>query len=240
MTSGAYVVAFGGPARFCAERLIASIRRHMPGLPVAVAAVEPLGCEDVFIATPDADVGGRRAKLGIYDMAPREWEMVLYLDADTEVVDSIEPLFNWIERGWDFVICRDVGESLHSFERKNNCREFIETLNTVGSLWAMQYNGGVWAFRRCDATKRLLRRWRREYEVHLQRDQGALVRALWHEPLHMLVLGHTWNNFPKYTKSKHPAINHYPEDARRWRGKLPGRIDGADAWEIVRKWEAAR
>lgn len=239
MTRGAYVVAFGDPARACAVRLITSIRKHMPGLPVCLVGAEPLGREDIFVEAPDADVGGRRAKLGIYDLAPAEWEAVLYLDADTELVDSVEPLFRWVESGWDFVICRDVGDSIHSFQRKNNIEEFRATLRAVGSLWAMQFNGGVWTFHRCAAMERFFGRWREEYEVHLQRDQGALIRALWAEPVRLLLLGHEWNNFPKYTKlTERPAINHYPEDARRWRGKLPGRIDDEKAWQIVRQFEA--
>jgi hypothetical protein len=240
-TRGAYVVAFGDPARACAVRLIASIRRHMPGLPVAVAGETAIGIEDVFVAAPDADVGGRRAKLRAYELAPAEWQSVLYLDADTELVAPIDPLFEWVESGWEFVICRDVGETLHSFQRKNNLRELAELRSRVGSFYAVQLNGGVWAFRRCETMRRFMARWRAEYEVHLQRDQGALIRALWADPVRVLVVEHTWNCFPKYTPHvKQPTINHYPEDARRWRGKLPGRIDGADAWAIVRRWETAQ
>ena len=241
MTRGVYTVAFGEPARACARRLIASIRSQMPGLPVTLVGAERLGMEDVFVAAPDADVGGRRAKLSIWDLAPAEWDRVLYLDADTELVRPIDPLFDWLD-SWDFTICRDVGESLHSYQRRNNLAEFFEVRAKVGSLWACQYNGGVWSFRRSEAAKRFLARWRSEYEVHLQRDQGALVRALWAEPLRVLVLDHTWNCFPKYTPAHLPtaAIRHYPEDARRWRGKLPGRIDDQRAWEIVRKWEGDR
>jgi len=30
---------------------------------------------------------------------------------------------------------------------------------------------------------------------------------------------------------------HYPGDARRWRGMIPGRIDSQEAWRMVRKFE---
>jgi predicted O-methyltransferase YrrM len=234
LTRGVYVVAFGPQARTCALRLIESSKHHMPDIPVALCSSEALGPEDVLIVHPDSDVGGRRAKLLAYDLAPPEWDTVLYLDADTEVVAPVYALFDWCERGWEFVICRDVKETLHSFERKNNLDELKQVQHDVGSLWALQYNGGVWAFRRCDATKRLMDRWRAEWEVHAQRDQGAFVRALHADPVRLLVLGNEWNCFPKYTPNVVTAgINHYPGDARRWVGKLPGRIDSPKAWARV-------
>lgn len=234
MTRGIYVVAFGEEARACALKCITSCKAHMPDVPVALCSSEALGPEDVLIIHPDSDVGGRRAKLRAYEVTPPEWDSVLYLDADTEVVAPVYALFEWVERGWEFVICRDVKETLHSFQRKNNIPELHQVEHEVGSLWGMQYNGGVWAFRRCERTAALMSRWRSEWEVHAQRDQGALVRALHAETPRMLVLGNEWNTFPKYTPNVVTAgINHYPGDARRWVGKLPGRIDSPQAWARV-------
>ena len=240
-TRGIYCVAFGDPARACACRMIRSVKRYMPEVPVALCAAKPIGLEDVFILQPDTDVGGRRAKLRAYELAPAEWQAVLYLDADTELVAPVYPLFEWIEEGWEFVICRDVGETLHSFQRKNNLREFHQVEEVVGTLYALQFNGGVWAMRRCAAVERFMRRWRTEWEVHAQRDQGALVRALYADPLRLLVLGNEWNTFPKYTPTIQTAgIMHYPCEARRWEGKLPGRIDSPAAWAIVRRHQGHR
>lgn len=239
MTRGIYVVAFGTEARKCAERCIASCREHMPSVPVALCSSAPLGPEDVLVCAPDSDVGGRRAKLRAYDLAPQEWESVLYLDADTELVAPVGQLFEWVESGWDFVICRDVGDTCHSFHRKNNEREYAELADALGTLYALQFNGGVWAFRRSDATKAFMGRWLAEWEVHAQRDQGALMRALYADPMRVLVLGNEWNCFPKYTPNiKVPRIMHYPGDARRWVGKLPGRIDSPAAWARVGKRSA--
>jgi hypothetical protein len=239
-TRGIFVVAFGAPARTCAVRLMASIKHHMPGLPIALCAARAIGPEDILIVQPDSDVGGRRAKLMAYELAPAEWQSVLYLDADTEVVAPIDALFEWVEDGWEFVICRDVGETLHSFARKNNLEEFRQTSARIGTLFALQFNGGVWAFRRCAAVRRFMHRWRAEWEIHAQRDQGALIRALYAEPVKLFLVEHTWNCFPKYTPDvRDPAILHYPMEARRWAGKLPGRIDSPAAWSIVHRWEAS-
>jgi hypothetical protein len=239
-TRGIYVVAFGDPARTCALRMMQSAKRHMPDIPIALCASKRIGPEDVLIVQPDSDVGGRRAKLRAYELAPAEWQSVLYLDADTEIVAPVYTLFQWVEDGWEFVICRDVGETLHSFQRKNNLPELAQVEQAVGTLYALQFNGGVWAFKRCEAVKTFMESWRREWEVHAQRDQGALIRALYAHPLRIWVLGNEWNKFPKYTPNVETAgILHYPGDARRWEGKLPGRIDGADAWAIVNKHERA-
>jgi hypothetical protein len=236
MNRGIFCVAFGDPARTCALRLMRSVKKYMPGVPIAVCASKRIGPEDVLCVQPDSDVGARRAKLRAYELAPAEWRSVVYLDADTELVAPIDPLFEWIEDGWEFVICRDVGETLHSFHRKNNGAEFRQVEAAVGTLNAVQFNGGVFAFRRCAAVERFMRRWQAEWEIHAQRDQGALIRALYAEPIRIFVVEHTWNCFPKYTPNvPQPAILHYPMDARRWHGKLPGRIDSREAWAIVKR-----
>jgi hypothetical protein len=212
----------------------------MPDIPIALCASRRIGPEDVLIVQPDSDVGGRRAKLRAYELAPAEWNAVLYLDADTEIVAPVYPFFQWVEDGWELVICRDVGETLHSFQRKNNMGELQQVEQAVGTLYALQFNGGVWAFRRGKATAAFFERWRREWEVHAQRDQGALIRALYANPIKVFVLGNEWNKFPKYTPECETAgVLHYPGDARRWEGKLPGRLDSSAAWDIVRKHERA-
>ena len=238
---GIYCVAFGDPARACAERMMTSAKKHMPDVPICLVGARPMGIEDVFIEQPDSDVGGRRAKLRAYELAPAEWHAVLYLDADTEIVAPVYTLFEWIEDGWDLCITHDVGETLHSFQRKNNLDELAELEKSVGTLNALQFNGGVWAFGRNERVQRFFARFQAEYEVHLQRDQGALIRALHAEPLKVWVLGHEWNTFPKYTANVDTAgILHWPGDARRWDGKLPGRIDSPEAWQIVEQHETKR
>lgn len=232
---GIYCVAFGAPARRCALRLIQSAKRHMPEVPVAFSGSRPLGLEDRFLAQEDTDVGGRRAKLRVYELAPAEWQSVLYLDADTELVAPVEPLFQWVEDGWDLVICRDVKETLHSFRRKTNLDEFRAVEAAVGTLEALQFNGGVFAFRRSPEVERFMARWQAEWEVHAQRDQGALVRALYAEPIRIWVLGNEWNTFPKFTPTvKTAGILHHAMEARRWTGMIPGRIDSPRAWAMVR------
>lgn len=237
---GIYCVAFGEPARHCAARLIRSAKRHLPEIPIALCAAAPIGGEDVFIQQPDSDVGGRRAKLKAYELAPAEWQAVLYLDADTEVVGDIRFYFQLIEDGWEFAICKDphLMDTMHAFRRSNNLAEITETEEEIHTLHTLQYNGGVWAFGRNERVAAFFKRWQMEWERHAQRDQGALIRAMYTDPLKVYLLGNEWNTFEKYSRGIETAgLMHYPGAARRWKGQIPGRIDSQAAWQMAERYE---
>jgi hypothetical protein len=241
-TRGIYCVAFGDPARTCALRMMETAKQRMPEIPIALCSDRKIGPEDVLIdSVPDSDIGGRRAKLRAYELSPAEWEAVLYLDADTEVVGDIRFYFELIEDGWEFVICKDphLMDTMHSFRRKTNLQELHETAEQIHTMHTLQYNGGVWAFGRNERVARFFTRWLAEWEKHAQRDQGALIRAMYTEPLRVYLLGNEWNTFPKYTKGIETAgLMHYPGRARRWKGQIPGRIDSDVAWRAVERFQA--
>ena len=243
-TRGIYCVAFGDPARACAQRMMETAKEQMPEIPIALCSDRKIGLEDVLIDdVPDSDIGGRRAKLRAYELAPAEWESVLYLDVDTEIVGDIRFYFELIEDGWEFVICKDphLMDTMHAFRRKTNLAELNETADQIHTFHTLQYNGGVWAFGRNERIARFFARWRAEYEKYLQRDQGALIRAMYTEPLRVYLLGNEWNTFKKYTRGIETAgLYHYPGRARRWRGQIPGRIDSEAAWKAVERFEAKR
>ncbi len=55
------------------------------------------------------------------------------------------------------------------------------------------------------------------------------------------MLGNEWNTFPKYMPREITAgVLHFPGDARRWHGMIPGRIDSAAAWDAVKRFGAGR
>lgn len=238
---GIYVVAFGDPARKCAIRLMKSIKKHMPDVPICLCADRKIGPEDILVIQPDSDIGGRRAKLKAYHLSPQDWTSVLYLDADTEVVAPIYFYFELIEDGWEFVICKDphLMDTMFHYRRKNNLQELEETAKRIHTLHTLQYNGGVWAFARNERVRRFFARWLKGWDKYAGRDQGALIRAMYTEPLRVYLLGSEWNTFPKYTKGITTAgLMHYPGDARRWDGIIPGRIDGPTAWAAVDRFMA--
>ena len=240
---GIYMVAFGDPSRKCAQKLIAGIKKHMPEIPICLCAASKIGGETLLIKQPDSDIGGRRAKLKAYELSPAEWESVIYLDADTEVVGDIRFYFQLIEDGWEYVICKDphLMDTMFSFRRHNNAEEVEETTAQIKTLHTTQINGGVWAFARNDRVARFFARWQMEWEKHAGRDQGALVRAMYTEPLRMYLLGNEWNTFPKWMKGITTAgLMHYPGRARRWTGMIPGRIDAPTAWAAVKRFERTK
>lgn len=240
MTRGIYCVAFGDPARSCAKKMMQSAKRHMPKIPICLCAAKKIGHEDILIKQPDSDIGGRRAKLKAYELAPKTWKSVLYLDVDTKVVADISFYFQLIEDGWEFVICKDphLMDTMHSFKRRNNIVELRETETEIYTLHTLQFNGGVWAFGRNKRVAAFFKRWQAEWEKHAQRDQGALIRAMYRDPLKVYVLGNEWNTFDKYSKGiKTAGLRHYPGAARRWKGMVPGRIDSQAAWNMVKQHE---
>jgi hypothetical protein len=259
------VVAFGAPARESAVRLLKSIKKYMPDIPIALAGmgkksaarwgkehpdipilesdIGPLGLEDVFLDEYDSDIGGRRVKLRAYELSPAEWNAVLYLDADTEMVAPVPYFFQLIEDGFEFVITKDphLLDTMHAFERRNNKRELAGIQQQVKTLHTLQWNGGVWAFGRNERIRAFFIRWQIEWEVHAQRDQGALVRAMYTDPLKIWLLGNEWNTFKLYSRNITTAgLRHYPGDARRWDGMVPGRIDSPEAWRMVKLHEERR
>lgn len=242
-TRGIYCVAFGAMARQAAENMMQSAKAHMPDIPICLCAAEPIGIENVFVQEEDTDIGGRRAKLRAYELAPAEWETILYLDADTEIVAPVYQLFDWAEDGWDLVICKDISPNdvLGHIKAKVDSDEAAETQRVVGTWDVLQLNGGVWAFTRNEEMEAFFQAWRTEWERWAQRDQGALIRALYTYPLRVLVLGNEWNTFPKFQPEQETAgLKHFPGEARRWAGIIPGRLDGDAAWQAVERFEKRR
>lgn len=234
--AGVYYVAYGEQARDCATKAIRSLQQWMPTLPAALVSDEPLGPENVFVRHNDMDIGGRHVKTKIYDLAPVDWEYVLYLDADTEVVAPIDFLVNVLVSGWELVICTNPAQYhlAREMRRPDNQGEIDETFDILGSDEILQLNGGVFGFRRCDRVKRFFDRWHTEWMRYGKRDQAALDRALYAEPLRVYVVGQEWNTVTRYTPAERTAgILHYPLTARRWRGIIKGRLDGGEAWAAL-------
>jgi len=150
--------------------------------------------------------------------------------------------------GWEFAICKDahLHDTMKHFERTNNQVEFRQTIAELGTDDALQINGGVWAFRRCEATRELFRRWLEEWNVHKGRDQGAFMRALYRDPVRVYWLGNEWNTLLTLRGQEYPpgkagtaGILHHTGKARRWEGQVPAGkgLTDPEAWAMVKKFE---
>jgi hypothetical protein len=238
---GVYYVAFGEPARDCAMGAIKSFKAHLPDIPVALASDRPLGPEDVFIDMPDIDIGGRAAKIQIYEKAPKEWQYIAYLDADTEITAAETLLWDLLLDGWDMTICKNPGRfaTANAMRRSDNADECDETYRKIGSEEILQLNGGVFAFQRNSRTKAFFKCWYKEWMRFGKRDQAALLRSLWMHPIKLYVLGNEWNTITRYDPPDKAAwLLHYPMTARRWRGIVHYRLDDPEAWKAVAQFEA--
>jgi hypothetical protein len=236
---GVYIVAFGEQARECAVRCVASWHKFMPGVPIAVASDRPVGGEDVFVEAEDEDIGGRSVKTRVWDLAPVGWERVLYVDADTELIGPVHYLFDALA-GWDFLICLNAVKFVvaSNMRRPDNVDECQETYDLYGTEQLLQYNGGVFGFRRNERTEALLRGWHGEWQRYGKRDQAALLRVLHDHPVRLLTLGVEWNTVTRYYPPERTAgILHYPMMARRWEGVIHGRSDSVEAWKRAKEFK---
>ena len=237
---GVYFVAYGKPARDCATGAIDSFKRFLPDIPVALVSDTALGPEDLFIEHPDEDIGGRAVKVQIYDLAPRDWQYVAYLDADIEIIAGNDLIWNILEDGWDMVICKNPGRFhvAREMKRSDNHDECELTFRQLGTDELIQLNGGVFAFQRNERTQAFFNCWYEEWKRYGKRDQAALLRALFLHPLRLWVLGNEWNTIVRYDNPERAAwLRHYPMTARRWRGIVDHPLSSPEAWEAVRKFE---
>lgn len=244
---GVYYVAYGEPALRCVERAVASMKHYMPQVSIALvsdattieklpARLRSLMRTETYICNADEDVGGRSVKTKIYDLTPAEWDYVLYADADTEVVGDITFLWRALD-SFELVFTYNppryvlLGDGV----RPDNKPEMEETIELIGTSDVLQLNGGVFAFRRCEPIRRLMARWHEEWLKWGKRDQAALTRALYTNPVRLLVLGNEWNTVTRYVDPARTAgILHYPLEARRWGpGILRGRLDSPEAWAAI-------
>jgi hypothetical protein len=243
MTSdrGIYVVAYGEPARRCARTLIASVREHMPDVPVAVASDTVLDEADIPIVSADLDLGGRAVKTMMWSVAP-PWKQVLYLDADTELVAPVYFLFDALDAGWEMVISKDINnyDCIHSLWRRDT-EELHLGKEAIGSDCALQLAGGVMAWRRTRPIKRFLETWHEEWQRLARRDQGALLRAIYAHPVRVLVLGSEWNSFTGLFEGVTAGILHHRGGpARRAVGWREGRLDDRKRWRHLTKGQPKR
>ena len=235
---GVYYVAFGKPSREMAKKAIVSFKKYMPDIEVMLVSDKPLRAgEDHFCQQEDKDIGGRTAKISIDNLAPAHWNYILYLDADTEIIADISLLYQVLIDGWELVICKNPGKyhEISMMIRPDNRDETDYTLDKLGSENILQLNGGVLGYRRNSNTKKFFELWMEEWQRWGKRDQAALHRALFLAPLKTYVLGNEWNLIDRYDDlSRSAGVLHYATMARRWKGRINGRLDSEEAWAAVK------
>lgn len=264
---GVYYVAYGTPAMKCAIGAINSFKVHLPEIPTAIVTTQPsredpsyrgvsdkdfqealetysklTSIVDIVIQQPDEDIGGRLPKVRIYDLAPKDWTYIAYLDADTEVIAAERLLWQIVEDGWDMVICKNPSRFhvASQMRRSDNADECNLTFTETGTDQLIQLNGGAFAFQRNPRTQAFFHCWENEWKRYGKRDQAALLRALWQHPVKLYVLGNEWNNIVRYPGTTAAWLNHYPMTARRWRGVVHHPLTSPEAWKAVEEFERTK
>jgi len=206
LARGIYYVAYGKPAIQAALQSIESVGYSNPELPTCVVTDAPQDFADTpsHIVDYDSDRYGRKAKLRADLLSP--FKHTLYLDADTRVNLSVDYIFQCLSDGWDFVVTLSEQQKAnwlwHVDEKER------ETTEAIVGMTPLQFQGGVWAFRKSPAMRSFFSNWRKEYETALGTpDQAALTRA-WHKkPIKTFLLGREWNGGA--------VIPHYYGNAKR-------------------------
>lgn len=139
----------------------------------------------------DSDLSGRATKTTLTDHLIIEDEYVLYLDADTTVHGSLEPLFRILEDGWDMVIVPSTYQGEQAMHHIGDI-ERLETLDLYG-FNPLQLQGGVIAFRNTTLMQTFFEIWHEQWLQHRGQDQAALLRALHGMDLNVWIVGNAFN-----------------------------------------------
>lgn len=201
MDEGVIYIAYGDKAVKQAERFV----RATKDWPVAVVSDREVPGAQTIIFEGDfwgtsleGMYAGRRiflpglVKPHLYELSP--FEKTLYLDLDTQVIHSPQPLFDLLDK-WEFAIA--MGSAWGGLLRDTGFSkaELAKTVELWGTGLLLYLNSGVLAWRKCDACKKLFEQWGAEYGGFGGWDeQLPLLRALYKIPVLFTTLPAAWNS----------------------------------------------
>lgn len=195
---GVFYVARGKTALHEAMQSLVSMHQynHWPVM-VSTDQFAPMVFPETWsLPLPDGcDPGGRLAKLMVLSLCPPSWRQVLYIDADTRVRGDLSFGFKALDSGWDMVIAPSQHQG-QEWLWHINWRENFETELEIVNPESLALQAGLFWIARNPATVRFMRRWRCEWERHRDQDMGALLRALYHHPIKVLLAGGLFNGQP--------------------------------------------
>jgi len=123
------------------------------------------------------------------------YDYTLLLDADTRIGAGLSAGFQMLYKGWEVVLApsfptdssNQVLWNLLETERR-------ATLQELGVWKHIMLNTGVMYFKKTPRVRRLFDSWRGEWLRYKDRDQGAFLRALRKNPVHLWLLGAPYNS----------------------------------------------
>ncbi len=137
-----------------------------------------------------SDANGRWAKVNLDILSP--YDQTVYIDADTLIRNSIQPLFDLLTSGFELAIVPSTNQTDNDLLWHVSKPEREATYDMLG-YQPVQLQGGVFSFRKSHAIGRLFAYWRVEWKRWHDQDQAALLRALARQPVKVWLMGRPFN-----------------------------------------------
>lgn len=193
---GIVYVVYGLRAVRAVKRSIETLKIHNRLPIVIISDVEDLniqGTRTVRFALPGDNIQrSRQAKLHLLEHIPDKWKYILYLDADTEVHQSLGSGFEILKAGWDLVITPSDAQEGDLFRHIGDC-EKASTIETLQNPFPLQLQAGVIFINRSPAVKSFFGAWYHEWLRFRGQDQAAMLRALDKCPVRICLLSRAYN-----------------------------------------------
>jgi len=231
MTRGVVYIASGPSYIRKAVRSANSVKRNNPDLNVSLFTDDDID-PSVFDNVVQSDRAIRERGDSILSEQHMVYDKNLYLDADTYVCQSVEELFDILER--------DNIAAAHNEARTWYHQDVYEQLETNIPETFTEYNTGVVAYRRSSEVKELFKMWDDTHtELDYNRNQPAFRVALYRSDIDVTTLPPEYN-FMTHTigfASGDVKILHEgpsDEDLSEW-AELLNSVDGkkVTSWEAV-------
>jgi hypothetical protein len=188
ISRGFCYTAYGDAAMEEARLSIATLKEHN-AYPVTMVGSRPLNGTP-FVRYDDIGLPGRWAKLNMDTISP--YDVTCYIDADTRVNASMQVGFDIIDDGFDLAITPSAHQGTDvMWHIKDDERE--ATLLQLNNFSPLQLQAGVFFFRKSAEMLALFAAWRDEWQRWMDKDQAALLRALYKSPVRIWLLSRAWN-----------------------------------------------
>lgn len=139
---------------------VASLRKHEPNLPILVFTDFPIP-KRYELDTERLEFNDNAHKLKVASLRRSPFEETLFLDTDTQIRGSLDPLFDELE-GKDF-----CAANAHSADYT------VRPPRWIGMVKEGEYNTGVLLFRKSKATSDFLASWESAVRAHDSNDMWA-------------------------------------------------------------------
>jgi alpha-N-acetylglucosamine transferase len=185
---GIIYICFGSKAIDAMLQSSASLNCHNNHEIIAVTNNRISGINTILF--DDLQSKGRWSKVNLDQLSP--FDYTLYLDSDTRINGNLDIYFDTLMNGYDLTITpsKNQGSDLFWHLSKDDRTAVYQSIEFQDVL---QLQAGVFSFRKSPAIFNLFQSWRSEWKRFKGQDQGALIRALYNNPVKLYLLSSVFN-----------------------------------------------